>query len=105
MKKSQPNIIGEFTIFPIGVGTSVGKYVNKAYIAMQQVKGIKLQPTAMSTIIEAPTLDKIWEVIQSAHKTLLDAKSKRIYFVLKIDDRRDKPHSSSHKVAKMVNEK
>lgn len=100
--RPKPKLIAEFTIFPVGVGTSVGDYVRRAYSAIQRVKGIEIEPTPMSTIIEAGSLEKIQEVVQKAHSALLKAGAQRIYMVLKVDDRRDKPHSGKHKIARMT---
>ena len=98
----RPNLIAEFTIFPVGASTSVGDYVRKAHSAMKLVKGVEMQPTPMATIIEAGSLAKIFGVVRQAHNSLLKAGCQRIYMVLKVDDRRDKPHSGKYKVARIT---
>ena len=103
--RPRPWLIAEFTIFPVGVGTSVGDYVRKAHAAMKLVRGVALQPTPMSTIIEAGSLEKILEVVRKAHRALLKAGAQRIYLVLKLDDRRDKPHTGKYKIARLTGEK
>ncbi len=97
-----PNLIASLAIFPVGVGTSLGEYVGKAHSAIKEIEGIDLEPTAMSTIIEGRTLDKIWEAVQAAHNALLEAGAQRIYMVLTLDDRRDQPHTGKYKVARMT---
>ena len=101
-ERKTPTLIASLSIFPLGVGTSVGDFVSKAYSALKQVNGIAIEPTAMSTIIEANSLDKIWETVRRTHQAMLDAGAQRIYMVLTLDDRRDKPRTAKDKVTKMT---
>ncbi len=103
--QTEPRLIASLSIFPIGVGTSLGGYVSKAHDAILQVPGIETTPTAMSTIVEGESLEKIWEAVKAAHSALLGAGAQRIYMVLTLDDRRDKPHSARYRVARMTGEK
>ncbi len=47
MATEKQTIIANLTIFPVGEGTSVGNYVRTAFEAMREVKGVKIQPTAI----------------------------------------------------------
>lgn len=102
---SGPHLIASLSIFPIGVGTSLGDYVRKAHAAIKQVEGVQIEPTAMSTILEADSLQKIWEAVQAAHAALLEAGAQRIHIALTVDDRRDRPHTGKYKIARMTGAK
>ncbi len=95
-------LVADFTIFPEGIGASVGDYVRKAYLAMKQVEGVELQPGPMSTVLEADSLDKILEVVTRGHQALLEAGVPRIYMILRVDDRRDKPQTAAHKLERIA---
>jgi len=97
-----PNLIASLTMFPLGMGTSVSEQVGKAYQSIRSIDGIIVEPNAMSTIIEANSLEKIWEAVSAAHEALLQIGSQRIYMVLTLDDRRDEPHTAEQKVARMI---
>lgn len=98
----EPNLIASLSMFPMGIGTSVSEQVGKAYQSIKSIDGINVEPNAMSTIIEANSLKKIWEAVSAAHEALLQTGSQRIYMVLTLDDRRDEPHTIEHKVARML---
>jgi len=93
-----PKIIGDISIYPIGEGTSLGDYVRAAFGAMKKVQGVRLVPTAMSTIVEADRLDDILLALKEAHSVLLRMGSQRIAIYLRIDHRLDKPESIEYKV-------
>ena len=95
-------LIASLSIFPVGVGTSLGDYVRKAHAAIRGVEGVKVEATPMATIIEGESLEKIWEAVRAAHSALLEAKAPRIYMALTIDDRRDRPHAGNYKVERMT---
>jgi|SRR5512135_1047381 uncharacterized protein (TIGR00106 family) len=99
-----PIITADFSIIPLGIGTSVGDYLHKAYLAMKQVKGALLHPTGMSTVIEAPDLQTIWQVVEEARRALSEAGVQRMYMIVKIDERRDTPHPVNYKLARMTGE-
>jgi uncharacterized protein (TIGR00106 family) len=51
---------------------------------------LKSQTGGMSTTIEAPDLKSLFEVIEKAHKVLIDQGVKRIHVDFHIDHRLDK---------------
>jgi uncharacterized protein (TIGR00106 family) len=92
-------VIADFSITPIGLGTtSIGKQIAIAINAIKKVKGIKYEVTPMGTVIEAEKLDIILEAVRAAHEALFKAGIKRIESNLRIDDRRDKPRTMEDKV-------
>ncbi len=102
MATKKQTIIADLTIFPVGEGTSVGDYVRTAFEAMKEVKGVKIQPTAMSTIIEADDLTQVISTLERAHDAILRMGAKRVYIALRVDHRLDDPHDARYKVDRMT---
>jgi uncharacterized protein (TIGR00106 family) len=98
MANKKSKVIAAMTIFPVGVGSSVGDYVRAAFKSMKSIKGVKLQPNAMSTVIEADSLQGVFSATDIAHKTILKMGAKRVYIVLTIDHRLDKLETASYKL-------
>jgi uncharacterized protein (TIGR00106 family) len=90
-------IISQLSIAPVGVGTSLSKYV-KIVIDEIEKSGVKNKTNAMATIIETENLDTLFDVVKRAHNAILDAGAKRVITELKIDDRRDRDASSETKL-------
>jgi uncharacterized protein (TIGR00106 family) len=91
-------VIAEFSIHPIGEGTSVSKYVGAALAELRKAKGLRLQVTPMATIIEAAKLSDILAAASAAHEALFRQGAKRVDFALRVDDRRDKERRMEDKV-------
>lgn len=91
-------VIAEFSIHPIGEGTSVGKYVKAAIDAISKIPGLTIQVTPMSTILEARDLSTILRAIEVSHDTLRSIGAKRISSILRIDERLDKPRTMQDKI-------
>lgn len=91
--------IMEISIIPIGTKeTSISEYIAFCEEAIRNTKGIKAQLTAMGTIIEAPTLKKLFGIAERMHKEAFLHGIKRVITDIKIDDRRDKKTSIESKV-------
>lgn len=101
-ENQEARLIASLSIFPVGVGTSLGDYVRKAHSAIKDVEGIEVEATPMATIIEGPSLEKVLEAVKAAHSAMLEAKAPRIHIALSVDDRRDRPHSRKYKVERMT---
>jgi uncharacterized protein (TIGR00106 family) len=71
-------IIADFSIHPIGEGTSVGKYVKRAFDSMKATKGIEIELTPMATLIESDSLDSIFEAVKRAHTEIFGMGAKRV---------------------------
>jgi len=82
-------IISQLSISPVGEGTSLSKYV-KIVIEILKENNIKFKINDMATIIETENLDTLFNVVEKAHKSVIDAGAKRVITELKIDDRKDK---------------
>jgi uncharacterized protein (TIGR00106 family) len=91
-------VIAEFSVVPLGTGnTSLSKYVRKAYEEVIR-SGIRSSLTPMGTVIEAESIDRIFEVIKLAHEAVFNAGAARVSTSIKIDDRRDKKRRMEDKV-------
>ena len=94
--------IAEFSIHPIGSGTSVGREVKEAVKSIARIRGLKYQVTPMATILESPDIAKILKAVEVSHRTLRKLGSKRISSILRIDERLDKPRSMQDKVERIT---
>jgi uncharacterized protein (TIGR00106 family) len=92
-------VIAYFVITPVGIkSTSMGSYVAVAVAAMNEVKGLKCEITAMGTVIEADNLEQIFKAVKAAHEAIIANGILRVESTLIIDDRRDKPRTMKDKV-------
>ncbi|OLD56120.1 hypothetical protein AUI46_02250 [archaeon 13_1_40CM_2_52_13] len=90
-------LIAEFSIHPIGAGTSVGQYVKAAVRAMSEIPGLTLDVTPMSSVLEAENIGTILEAVEVSHRILRSMGAKRISSSLRIDERLDKHRKMSDK--------
>lgn len=90
-------IIAALSIFPVGEGTSLSKYVRASLKALGET-GLKSEPSAMATIIEAKNLDELFAAVKKAHEAQLKMGAKRVYMVLTVDDRKDKEATMKSKM-------
>lgn len=81
-------VIAEFSVIPLGEGTSVSRLVARAVKALEQA-GAKHTTTPMGTIVEAESLDEALRLIRLAHEAVFEAGARRVITLIKIDDRRD----------------
>jgi len=91
-------IIAEFSIHPIGSGTSVGRYVKAVVKALSKLPTLRFRVTPMSTILEAEDMSTILDAVKVAHQALRSMGAKRISSMLRIDERLDKPRTMEDKV-------
>lgn len=92
-------IIAEISTYPIGEGTSLSKYVKKAIEEINNYPAIRVNHHPMGTVIEADTLDQVFDVTKLAHEALIKAGALRIITQVRIDDRRDKARKMEDKLA------
>jgi uncharacterized protein (TIGR00106 family) len=90
-------IITQFSIAPLGKGTSVSSYV-KIVIEILKKEGVTYQTNAMATVIETKDLPTLFRIIQKAHLAVAAAGAERIITEIKIDDRRDKEATMNSKL-------
>ncbi len=102
MPKKTTVTIAEFSIHPIGEGTSVSRYVKAAIGALSQIEGLKYRVTPMGTILEARDLNTILRAVKLGHDAVRGLGAKRVSSIVRIDERLDKPRSMSDKVRKVI---
>ena len=98
LKKRRIVSIAEFSIHPIGTGTSVGKYVRQALQAISKIEGPDYQVTPMATILEAKDVPTILKAVEASHSALRSMGAKRISSILRIDEPLDKPRMMKDKI-------
>ena len=82
-------ILAQLSVFPIGEGTSLSRFVKKGIKVIQE-SGYHYEIGGMSTCIEVPNLDALFQLVKQVHQVQLDEGARRISIDLKVDDRRDK---------------
>jgi len=93
-------IIASIVISPLDKGIHVGDYVRKA-IAVIERSGLNYRVCSMSTEVEAPDLDTIFNLVREMDEALLDAGSQRISILIKIDQRTDMDATMEHKIERV----
>lgn len=92
-------IHAEISLVPIGTKTaSLGMYIAKAINSLKDVHGIKYEPAAMGTSIEADSLEMVFEATRKMSDAIFGEGIPRVYTVLKIDERHDKDSSLEYKI-------
>jgi uncharacterized protein (TIGR00106 family) len=82
-------MIASFSVYPIGEDTSLSRFVKKG-IAVVKESGYPYEVGAMSTSVETPGLDALFDLVKKVHAAHVAEGAKRIVIDLKVDDRRDK---------------
>ena len=93
----------DFTIIPIGNGTSCKNYVTAAVQAIKD-SGSNYQLTGMGTQIEAENLKELYSAIATAQEAIFELGIGRVYTVIKVDDRRDLENRTLDAKVDTVNE-
>lgn len=88
----------ELTVCPLGTGeTSASKYVAGAQKILADQDKIKYMLTPMGTVMEGD-IDEIFKLIRVIQEDVFDKGIKRVYSIIKVDDRRDKIASMEQKL-------
>lgn len=92
----------EISVVPLGTGrTSLSAYVAKLHRVLLKQKGIQVELNAMGTILTGPA-PRLFQVASLLHQQPFAQGVKRVYTVIKLDDRRDKQQSTRDKVASVL---
>jgi len=89
-------VIVEVSFIPIGVGTSLSRYVAEAWKLIEE-SGLRHEFHSMGTNIEGD-LDEVFDLIRRCHERFFEMGAPRISTSVKISDRRDKPATMQEKV-------
>ena len=82
-------ILAQLSVFPIGEGTSLSRFVKKGIQVIKE-SGYNYEIGGMSTAIEVPDLDALFNLVKEVHQAHVEEGGQRIVIDLKFDDRRDK---------------
>ena len=82
-------ILGQISVYPLGEGTSLSRYVKRG-IGVIQASGYHYEIGGLSTVVEVPDLDALFDLVKKVHQCHVEEGAKRIVIDLKVDDRRDK---------------
>lgn len=102
MNKKRIVSIAEFSIHPIGKGTSVSRYVKKALEEISKIEGLKFEVTPMATVLEARDVSTILKAVELSHVALRRMGARRISSTLRIDERLDKRRSMADKTKSVL---
>ena len=91
-------MIASFSVYPIGEGTSLSRFVKKG-VAVVKASGYAYEVGAMSTSVEVPDLDSLFDLIIKVHSAHIAEGAQRVVIDLKVDDRRDKQATMASKKA------
>jgi len=90
-------IVADFSMIPMGSGTSASRYVKAVYEVLKD-SGVKFAPGPMSTSVEVESLEELFHVIDAANQKLEDMGVQRIITNIRIDRRLDKEISIDSKL-------
>ena len=82
-------MIAQFSVYPIGEGTSLSRFVKKGIKVIAQ-SGYTYEIGGMSTTVEIPNLDALFALVKQVHEVHVKEGAQRVIIDLKVDDRRDK---------------
>jgi len=90
-------IVADFSMVPMGSGTSAAKYIKAVYDLLKE-SNVKFLPGAMSTSVETKSLYELFELIEKANQRLKEMGVQRIITSVNIDYRQDKEISIESKL-------
>ncbi len=90
-------ILAQLSVYPVGEGVSLGRYVKKG-IKIIEESGYTYQVGGMSTAIEVPDLQDLFDLVAKIRQAQLDEGAQRVLIELKVDDRRDKDATLTGKI-------
>ncbi len=90
-------ILAQLSVYPVGEGVSLGRYVKKG-VKIIEDSGYKYQVGGLSTAIEVPELQDLFELVTKIRDAQLEEGARRVLIELKVDDRRDKDATLAGKI-------
>ena len=92
----------EISVVPIGTGkTSVSPYVADILSFLRRQKKVQVDLSGMGTTVTGPA-ETLFRLAAAVHRLPFRRGAKRVYTVIKIDDRRDKTQTPQDKVASVM---
>jgi len=96
-------IVAEFSMVPMGSGTSAGDYVKAIHRLLEDAE-VSFIPGPMSTAVEAKSLQELFDLMEKASDRLVQMGVKRIITTIRIDMRLDKEISMQSKLSRVGSE-
>ena len=90
-------IVADFSMVPMGSGTSAAKYIRAVYDLLSE-SDVKFIPGPMSTSVETKSFEELFELIEKANQRLKEMGVQRIITSINIDYRLDKEISIESKL-------
>lgn len=88
-------MLAEFTIFPIGEGVSLSKYVSRSLDIIDK-SGLSYRINPMGTVVEGEW-DEVMELIKKCHMAIGED-TQRVSTTIKIDDRKGVKNALDRKI-------
>lgn len=88
-------MLAEFSIIPIGVGSSIGDQLAEV-LKIVDASGLPYKINPMGTVVEGEW-DEVMKLIKKCHKTVMKT-GERAVTTISIDDRKGKPNRIDQKV-------
>lgn len=88
-------MLTEFSIVPIGIGSSIGDQVAEV-LKIVDASGLPYRINPMGTVVEGEW-DDIMKLIKKCHETVLKS-GERVITTISIDDRKGKPNRIEEKI-------
>ncbi|MEK7308866.1 MAG: MTH1187 family thiamine-binding protein [Nitrospirota bacterium] len=85
----------EFSIIPIGAGSSIGKYIAKV-LKIVDASGLRYKINPMGTVVEGRWND-VMKLIKKCHNSVLKSEA-RVFTAISIDDRKGRSNRIDEKV-------
>lgn len=91
-------VIAEISVVPVGTGTtSEREAVQAALDALGGLEGLKVEVTALGTIVEG-NWPQVMEAVRRMHEAPFQTGVQRLMTSIRLDDRRDKQESMEEMV-------
>lgn len=94
-------VLSQLSVYPVGEGTSLSRFVKKG-IQVIKNSGYTYKVGGLSTAVETPDIDSLFELIKKIRQAHLDEGARRIVVDLKIDDRHDKNATINSKITSVT---
>jgi uncharacterized protein (TIGR00106 family) len=92
----------EISIVPLGTkGTSLSRYVAAIHKVLRRRKGVAFELGGMSTLVTGPP-ERLFQLAAELHRIPFSKGARRVYTVLKMDDRRDQKATPQDKVRSVL---
>ena len=90
-------IVADFSMVPMGSGTSAAKYIRAVYDLLKE-SNFKFLPGPMSTSVETKSFEELFDLIEKANQRLKEMGVQRMITSINIDYRLDKEISIESKL-------